>query len=215
MLNEEFFEKLKERIQPYYEIAGGHEIDHTERVYRLCLTIAETEKVDLDVLRAAALLHDIARKKQEEMKNTICHAKEGAKIAKEILLETDFPKEKVDDVVYAIEVHRYSHQIKPKTKEAEILQDADRLESLGAIIIGRIFSYNGKMKVKMYDPEIKPREKYNGDELSTAINFFHEKIFNLKPESFNTKKGREMAVGRYNFVKEYLERFIREWEGKE
>ena len=91
MLPNEFFDNLKEEIMPYFEETGGHEIEHTEKVYRLCLTIAETEKIDLDILKAAALLHDVARKKQEEMHDTICHAIEGGKIAKEIV-DTDLKK---------------------------------------------------------------------------------------------------------------------------
>jgi uncharacterized protein len=215
MLNEEFFEELKEKISHNFEEVGGHELDHTERVYRLCLTIAKTEKVDLDILRAAALFHDIARMKQEEMKDTICHEEEGAKMAKEILSKTVFPQEKIDETAYAIKVHRHSRGIKPTTTEAEILQDADRLDSLGAIIIGRMFYYNGKRNIKMYDPNIPPRKHHEEKGKVTAINFFYEKILKLTPETFNTKKGKEMAKERYEFAKEFLERFIKEWEGKE
>jgi len=216
MLNKEFFNKLIERIQPYFEETGGHEFEHTERVYRLCQTIAETEKdVDLDILKISALLHDIARKKQEEMNDTICHAIEGGKMAREILTKTEFPIEKVDAVAYAIEVHRYSRKIKPTTKEAEILQDADRLEALGAVAISRIFTYNGKRNIKIYDPKISPKEQYNGEQNTTAINHFYEKILKIKPETFNTPKGKELAKERYDFIVSFLDRFLKEWDGKE
>jgi uncharacterized protein len=216
MLNEDFFNKLKEQVQQYFEPTGGHEIEHTERVYRLALTIAKTEKnVDLDILRASALLHDIARKKQEEMNDTICHATEGGKMARELLIKTEFPKEKIGAVSYAIESHRYSKGIKPTTIEAEILQDADRLEALGAVAISRIFAYNGKRNVKVHDPKIHPKEKYEDSQNTTAINHFYEKILKIKPETFNTKKGRELAKERYEFIKEFLDRFVKEWEGKE
>ncbi|VVB80499.1 Ribonuclease Y [uncultured archaeon] len=214
MLSEEFFEKLKQSILPHFEETGGHEIEHTERVYRLCLTIAKTEKIDLDIIRAAALLHDIARKKQEEMNNTICHADEGAKMARELLTEVEFPKEKIDEVSYAIKVHRYSTKIKPDTKEAQILQDADRLDSLGATIIARCFAFNGKRNIRTYDPLIPPNKDHK-DKQTTAVNFFYEKILKLKPETFNTKKGIEIAKLRYDFVQEFLERFIKEWKGEE
>lgn len=216
MLSEQFFDELKEEIMPYFEETGGHEIEHTERVYRLCLAIAKTEKIDLDTLRAAALLHDIARKKQEEMKDTICHAEEGAKIAKEILAKTDFPKEKIDAVCYAISVHRYSTKIKPQTIEAEILQDADRLDSLGAGGIARCFAYNGKRNNPIHNPKIRPKEEYEKDkENSTAINHFYEKLLKIKPETFNTKKGKEMAQERHAFIKTFVERFLKEWSGEE
>ncbi len=215
MLPEQFFEKLKVDILQYFEETGGHEIDHTERVYRLCLTISQTEKnVDLDILRAAAILHDIARKKQEELNDTICHAKEGAKMAKEILSKTEFPKEKINAVSDSIEAHRYSKGIKPTTIEAQILQDADRLEALGAITISRIFSYNGKRNIKVYDPKIFSKKDYVDEQNSTAINHFYEKILKITPETFKTEKARELAKSRYSFVKEFLERFIKEWNGE-
>lgn len=216
MLPETFFDKLKEEITPHFEETGCHEIEHTERVYRLCLTIAKTEKVDLDILKAAALLHDIARKKQEEMKDAICHAEEGAKMAKEILAKTEFPKEKMEAVSYAISVHRYSAKIKPNTKEAEILQDADRLDSLGAGGIARCFAYNGKRNNSIHNPKIPPKEEYEKDkENSTAINHFYEKLLKIKPETFNTTKGKELAQERHAFIEDFVERFIKEWDGEE
>jgi uncharacterized protein len=216
MLDQKFFDDLKEKILHYFEETGGHEFEHTERVYKLAIHIAQTEKADLDILRAAALLHDIARKKQEDMNDTICHAKEGGKMAKEILEKSSFPKEKIDAVSYAIEAHRYSKNIKPETTEAAIIQDGDRLEALGSIAIARIFSYNGKRNIKIHDPKVLPKEEYGVDQInSTAINHFHEKIFKIKPETFNTKTGKEMARDRYEFTKEYVDRFMKEWEGKE
>lgn len=217
MLPQKFFDDLKEQILPHFEETGGHEFEHSERVYKLAIHIAQTEKkVDLEILKAAAILHDIARKKQEELNDAICHAKEGGKMAKEILEKTKFPKEKIAGVSYAIEAHRYSKNLKPTTKEAEILQDADRLEALGAIAIARIFSYNGKRNIKIHDPTILPKEEYGVNQLNTtAINHFYEKIFKIKPENFNTETGKKMAEERYDFTKRYIEKFINEWEGKE
>lgn len=215
MLDEIFFDNLKGQIQRYFEPTGGHEIEHTERVYRLSLTIAETEGGDSDILRASALLHDIARMKQEEMNNTICHATEGAKMSRELLAQTEFPQYKIDSVAYAIEAHRYSKGIKPTTLEAMILQDADRLEALGAVAISRIFAYNGKRNIKVHDPTIRPNEVYQDCANTTAINHFYEKILKIKPETFNTAKGREIAQERYEYIKGFLERFLKEWEGKE
>jgi uncharacterized protein len=216
MLKEEFFDNLKEQIREYFEETGGHEIEHTERVYRLSLTIAKTEDVDLDILRASALLHDIARKKQEEMNDKICHAEEGAKMAKDILEKTEFPKNKIEQVWYAIKSHRYSGGIKPNTNEAEILQDADRLDAMGAVAISRVFAYNGKRNRKVYDPKIPPKKDYEKDTPnSTALNHFYEKLFKIKPELFNTKKAQELAREKYKFMTEFVARFIEEWQGKE
>jgi len=212
-MKEEFFEKLKEKILPYYDKVGGHEIHHTERVYNVAVTIAKDEGADLDVIRAAALLHDIARLK-ESKKEIEDHADEGSKMAEEILSKSTFPKEKIKDVVYTIKVHRNSHKINPTTKEAKILQDADRLDCLGAIIVGRVFSFDGQYGVPIYDPKIPPKENYTPYGDSSGINHFYEKVFKLKPETFHTKKAKELAKKRYEFAKEFVEEFIKEWNGE-
>lgn len=220
MMDEEFFEKLKEKILPYFNLDDGHGFDHVERVYNLALNIAKEENADLDVVQASALLHDIARHKEElgvpvhERKGrTICHAEEGAKMAKEILEEMNFPEEKINNVVHSIEVHRYSKGLIAKTKEAEILQDADRLDAVGAILFARIADYNIKRKVLFYDKNIPPKEKYDGCSL-TNFNFIQERILKQSPENFNTKKARELAKGRYKFVQDFVERYLKEVKGE-
>lgn len=214
MVSETFFEQLKEKIQPYFENAGGHEFDHTQRVYNLSLQIAKNEEIDLDILKASALLHDIARKKQDEVKDQICHAEEGAKMAKEILERMGFPKEKIPSVCSAIETHRFSKKLNPKTKEAEILQDADRLDALGALAIGRIFSYGGKNKRLMHNPNCIIKEYVHNHESETSIAHIYEKILKIKPEAFFTKKAQEIAKERYKFVGDFLGRFLKEWDGE-
>jgi uncharacterized protein len=213
MLNEEFFNKLKERVKSCSEEGGSHEFSHTERVYNLALKISENEDVDLDVIKAAVLLHDIAREK-EEKGECECHAEEGAKLAKEILKDLNFPEEKIDKVTYVIKVHRHSTNISPETKEAAILQDADRLDALGAITIGRMFSSGGKVGLPLYNPEQKDvKNTYKGQK--STIEGFHKKILKITPETFKTKKAKEIAEKRYKFVQEFLERFLKEWEGEE
>lgn len=176
------------------------------------MSIVKDEKADIQIVDAAAWLHDIARH-AEDSGEIECHAEEGAKMAKEILEKIDFPKEKIPTVVHAIAVHRFSKQKKAETKEAQILQDADRLDALGAICIARIFMYNGHRGLPIYEPGRKPDEHYHGQE-TNAINHFYEKILKIKPENFHTKKAREMAKERYDFIVEFLNRFKAEWEGK-
>lgn len=212
MLDKEFFDKLTEKAKSYSEEGGSHEFSHTERVYNLAIKISEGENADLDIVRAAALLHDIAREK-EDNKECECHAKEGARMANEILREMKFPEDKIAKVVYAIAVHRHSTGITPDTKEAAIIQDADRLDALGAITIARMFSSGGKVGLPLYAPEISSKNHYKGQK--STIEGFHKKILKITPETFKTEKAREMAKGRYEFVQEFLERFVKEWEGKE
>ena len=200
---------LKEKIIPYFK-EGGHGFDHTERVFNLAVRIAKQKKADMDIIKASALLHDIARKKQS--KTGLCHAEQGAKMVPEILEEINFPKEKIPAVVHCIAVHRYSKKLAPKTKEAEILQDADRLDAIGAIAITRVLTHSVEHGRPHYNPNIKPQEIYISN-AETSINHFHEKILKLKPKSFHTKLAQEIAKERFDFTKEFVERFIKEWHG--
>ena len=220
MMENEFFDKLREKVLPYFESGEGHGFDHVDRVYKLALKISKSENVNMDVVRASVLLHDVARVKEERdringtpRENRICHAEEGAKMAREILKEMDFPEEKIEDVSYAISVHRYSKGLKAETKEAEILQDADRLDALGAVIIVRMMEATLKNGRPIYDPNIPVKEKYDGSK-STMINHIYEKILKMTPESFKTTKAKEIAKGRYDFVKGFAERYVGELEGK-
>ena len=204
----------KEIVKRLYKDIGGHGFDHVERVHKLAMSIAKEEKADLQIVDAAAWLHDIARLR-EDAGEIECHAEEGARMAKKILegRGMDFPKDKIPTVMHAIAVHRFSRQKKAETKEARILQDADRLDALGAICIARVFMYNGHRGLPIYEPGRKPDKDYHGQD-STAINHFYEKILKIKPSIFHTKKARELAKERYDFILEFLKRFKLEWEGK-
>lgn len=213
-MNDKFFNELKKKAQRFMESGGSHEFSHVERVYNLAIRIAKKEKeIDMDIIKAAALLHDIARTKEDKRK-VKCHAEEGARIARKILEKSNFPQDKIKDVCYAIKIHRYSKNIKAKTKEAGILQDADRLDALGAITIGRMFSTGGKIGIPLYKPGIpfgKIKKGYSSD---STIHGFHTRILPIKPEKFNTKEARIIAKHRYGFVKQFLDEFMNEWEGK-
>lgn len=213
-MENEFYEKLKEKIQKYYESGGSHAFDHTQRVYNLSLRLSKNQKVDLDVVKAAALLHDVARLK-EDKEEVECHAEHGAIMAEKILKDMNFPKEKIEKVSYAIKVHRDSKRIKAETKEAEILQDADKLDALGAITIGRMFSTGGKTDRPLYKPDIPFGKVYAGYKSDSTIHGFYAKILKITPDIFNTKEARKIAKRRYKFVEEFLDHFFKEWEGKD
>ena len=201
----------QEIVKKFYKNFGGHGFDHVERVHRAALMLAKKEKADLQIVDAAAWLHDIARAGEDSGKY-ICHAEEGAKISKKILERINFPKEKISAVQHAIAAHRFSKQKKAETKEAQIIQDADRLDSLGAICIARVFMHNGLRKMPMYQPERKPEKHYHGQE-TTAINHFYEKVLKIKPEKFHTLTARKIAKERYLFIEYFLKKFKSEWNG--
>lgn len=191
-----------DKAKSYFKEGESHEFDHTKRVLRNALTIAETEEVDLEVVHIAALLHDIMRS-HEDLGKINCHAEEGAKEAEIILREFKFPEEKISKVLDSIKTHRLSKNLKPETKEGEILQDADRLDSLGALLVARSFS-----SAYIYN---RPFYSEEGD---NVIKFIKDRSEKLKPENFNTSKGKELAKERYDYSESFIERFIKEWSGK-
>jgi len=212
-INTTKIDKIARIAKSFFKNAvAGHDWFHVERVYNLAIKIGKIEKADFDLLKTAALLHDIARK-YEDLGKVKCHGEGGAKIAKKILSDLRFSKEEIEKICYAIKAHRYKTQTKPITLEAKILQDADRLDALGAICISRVFSYGGEHLRPIYDPKIPPNPHYTSN-AATSINHFFEKILKLKPETFNTKTGRKIAKDRYKYTQEFVERFLKEWKGK-
>jgi uncharacterized protein len=204
---------LKEKIvRDFYPNHGGHGFDHVQRVHKIAIMIAKKEKADLQIVDAASWFHDISRQREDSGKCK-CHAEHGARETEKILRKINFPAMKIPAVVHAIVVHRYSKGIKAETKEAKIVQDADRLDALGAICIARVFAHNAENKRPLYDPNIKPLKEYHGEN-TTAINHFYEKILKIKPELFNTKTARKIAKERYNFILVFLKQFLNEWNGK-
>ncbi len=212
-MNDKFFQELKEKIQIYFEKGGSHAFDHTQRVYNMAIKLAKSQDVNLNVIKASALLHDIARLK-EDNNEVKCHAEHGAEMAKTILKEINFPDNEIDKVCYAIKVHRHSKGVNAETKEAQILQDADRLDALGAITIARMFSTGGKINRPIYRPGIPFGQVHPGYESDSTIHGFHARILKITPDSFYTEKARKIAKKRYDFVVKFLKQFEAEWEGK-
>ena len=209
-------EKIKQKTLKYHSnLDGGHFFDHTERVYNMAVKIAKSEKdVNMKIIKLAALLHDVARFKETENPK-LCHAEEGVKMAREILKQEGYDEKIINHVCDCISTHRYSKKLEPKSKEAAILQDADRLDALGAIIIGRVFSKWALYKKQMYDPNILPAKEYpSKDSGKTSLNHFKEKILHIKPETFKTELARQIAKSRYQYVRDFVKRFEKEWRGE-
>jgi uncharacterized protein len=203
------FERIKKISHESFR-HSHHDESHVERVYNLAVRIAKNENADLDVVKAAALLHDISRALEDEGK-IADHAIEGAKIAKKILEEVSFPEEKAAKVIHCIEVHRFKKGMKAESLEAKILQDADRLDIIGAVGIARAFTRGGWSNTPIYDPLIPPKEKYDGESL-TSVNHIYEKILKVK-DAINTKTASKIAEERHKFVEQFLDRLLKEWKG--
>ncbi len=214
---EEIIRRTAEYVRSLLEgESSGHDWWHVYRVWKMSLRIAEEEGgVDLFVVQLAALLHDIADWKFHGGDDTV-----GPKLAKEWLEKLNVDEEVISHVCEIIENLSFKGagvRTKMQTKEGMIVQDADRLDALGAIGIARCFATGGKMGNVLHDPEAKPRyhrtfEEYKRSR-STSINHFYEKLLLLK-DMMNTETARRIAEDRHRFMEKFLERFFDEWEGK-
>jgi uncharacterized protein len=194
---------------------GGHDWWHIYRVWQLSKQIASKEEnVNLTVVELGALLHDIADSKFYDGDEEI-----GPRLAAKFLKKENVEDSVVEHVINIIRNISFKNSFEDQTfssKELDIVQDADRLDAIGAIGIARTFNYGGHKGRALYDPAIKPEENLNKEtyKKSTAptINHFYEKLLLLK-DKMNTKTGKEMAVNRHKFMEQYLKEFFDEWEG--
>lgn len=208
------FDKIKEEVrQKMGGVNSCHEWEHTERVYNLAIQIGKKEKADLEVLRLAAVLHDIARKEQDESGGKICHAERGAVLAREILKKYNFPEEKIKNIAHCIEVHRFRKNKTPKTLEAKILHDADKLDAMGAIGLGRAFSFAGHVGAKVHNKgvDLAKTEAYSTDD--TAWREYEVKLKFLKDKML-TDEGKRIAGGRHSFMELFFNRLDKEVSGE-
>lgn len=194
---------------------GGHDWFHIERVYKNSIHISEGEKVDKIVVALGALLHDIADSKFHNGVDTV-----GPKKAREFLKTQNVGEEIIEHVVKIIENVSFSGGNKTQkftSLELEVVQDADRLDALGAIGIARTFNYGGFKNRKLYDPEITPKLNMSPSEYKASnaptINHFYEKLLLLK-DRMNTETGRKIAIERHVFMETFLAQFYAEWNGK-
>lgn len=194
---------------------GGHDWWHIERVWNNAKLIAQTEPADLLVVELGALLHDIADAKFNNGDETI-----GPRKAKDFLQRLKVPAavaDHVEKIVANISFKGGNFTAAFHSIELAVVQDADRLDALGAIGIARAFHYGGFKNRVIYDPAIEPnlqmtRELYKNNTAPT-INHFYEKLLLLK-ERMNTGTGKRLATERHQFMQAFLDQFYREWEGK-
>lgn len=204
--------EIREEAKSFFgNLNPAHDWKHVRRVENISERIAENEDADKKVVKASVLLHDIGRKKEDEgeIEN---HAEWGAKKSGEILEDLGYGEEFISEVKHCIRSHRYSRKPEPETVEAKVLSDADNLDALGATGIARTFSYGGEHSRIIADPEL-PAEEDDEPGGSNSFNHLQKKILNLKNRMY-TESGLEIAQDRHEFVKNYVERFKEEMEGK-
>ncbi|MCL5245498.1 HD domain-containing protein [Cellulophaga sp. 20_2_10] len=223
MINSDIIAQTKVFVKKTLEGAeGGHDWFHIERVYNNTMLLAKDEAVDQLIVALGALLHDIADAKFYNGDETV-----GPKMATEFLESIEVDAEIIDHVVKIINNISFKSSLKvdgasvakPFTSlELQVVQDADRLDAIGAIGIARAFNYGGFKNREMYNPEILPNVKMTKEEYkkSTAptINHFYEKLLLLK-DKMNTETGIKLAAQRHLYMVAFLDQFYNEWNGKE
>ena len=194
--------------------SSGHDYYHTVRVYRIATEIAKQEYADVNIVQLAALLHDVDDKKLSPE----THATK--KNAVDFMMANRVDADIINIVCKIIDEVSFvgTDSAVPSTIEGKCVQDADRLDAIGAIGIARTFAYGGSRGRKIYDPDIKPRiglsrEEYQKNMNSTSINHFYEKLLLLK-DMMNTTAGKKMAEHRQAIMQEFLNEFLAEWKGE-
>jgi len=195
---------------------SGHDWFHIERVYKNALLIAEEEDCDITIVKLGALLHDIADSKFHGGDETV-----GPKTARTFLESQNVSEDVILHVIAIIENISFkggNFEKQFHSKELEIVQDADRLDAIGAIGIARTFNYGGFKNRPLYNPNIQPnlnmsKEEYKSSE-SPTLNHFYEKLLLLK-DKMNTKSGKKIAQKRHDFMITFLSQFYAEWDGQE
>lgn len=213
-MNDELLEKtllyIKARFENDY---SGHDYYHSVRVYKLATSICKEEKADLEIVQLAALLHDVDDYK-------LFGGEAGTYSNAETFLKANnIPDTKIKAICYIISTISYKGtdtQI-PQSMEGKIVQDADRLDALGAIGIARTFAYGGSRNRDLYIPNEKPKDNMSFEEYSTSngtsINHFYEKLLKLK-DMMNTGTAKKIAEARHKYMEEFLEEFFNEWDGR-
>ena len=215
------FQKIKETVEKELDCAA-HGMDHILRVHNMCLVLAKKQDVDIEVLKAAALLHDIGGPREmKDSSGKTDHAIESAKMAKPILQKLGFAEKKIKHIQDCIVSHRYRSDNKPKTIEAKILFDSDKLDVLGAIGIARGLAWIGKnnayifrkVNLKKYVKENLAGGKLGGrikDKTLHSPQMDFETKLKFIPEKLYTKKAQQIGKERLKYTKDFLIRLERE-----
>jgi uncharacterized protein len=195
------------------DVSGSHAWDHTQRVHNLCMHIGRVEGADMEVLEIAAYLHDVGRSYQDESKGTVCHAEKGAEMARALLQRYPIPDGQKDNIIHCIKSHRFRGTCQPETMEAKVLFDADKLDSIGAIGVGRAFQFAGEVGAKFHNSLVNPEDTSPYTEEDTGYREFRLKLSKIKDRML-TSEGRRMADERHSFMEMFFKRFLQEYEGE-
>ena len=203
----------QQALTHFSQARGSHDWDHTVRVHRLCRRIGIAEEVDLLVVEAAAYLHDIGRAHQDRSNGRLCHAEKGAAIAGRMLEDLPLDAGRRENIVHCIAAHRFRRGEAPRTKEARVLFDADKLDAIGAVGVARAFLFAGELGARLHSPEVDVTRApaYSVDD--TGYREYLVKLSKIKARIL-TPTGRRLAEERHRFMAAFFDRFLEEYEGE-
>ncbi|MFC1885920.1 HD domain-containing protein [Thermodesulfobacteriota bacterium] len=193
--------------------AGSHDWTHTLRVHRLSLRIGAFEHVDMEVLQIAVFLHDIGRSLQDASNGAVCHAEKGAQIAHDIIKDLPLSETQKKNIVHCVQTHRFRGENTPKTMEAKILFDADKLDSIGAVGVGRAFLFAGEVGAGLYNPDVNIEDTRSYSKDDTGFREYQVKLNKIK-DRIMTQEGKRLANARHDFMDFFFKQFVEEYQGK-
>jgi uncharacterized protein len=192
--------------------AGSHDWAHTLRVERLCARIGPEEGADPVVLTAAAFLHDIGRSRQDETGGAVCHAAAGADLARPLLAAAAVSAARTENILHCIRTHRFRGDAAPRTIEAKVLFDADKLDAIGAVGVARAYLFAGEVGAVLHEDreDIESTPAYS--RADTGYREYLVKLRHIRKRML-TPTGRRLAEDRHAFMEAFFRRFLEEWRG--
>ncbi|ABW67448.1 HD domain-containing protein [Desulfosudis oleivorans] len=192
---------------------GSHDWEHTRRVVGLSRTIGAAEGADMEVVIAAAFLHDIGRNHQDGSNGKICHAQKGARMAEEILENFPLPAERKANILHCVAAHRFRRPPEPETLEAKVVFDADKIDAIGAVGVARAYLFAGELGAKLHNPDIDVEKAPAYSKDDTGFREYRVKLRLIKDRML-TKTGKKMAEARHRFMETFFEQFLTEYSGE-
>jgi uncharacterized protein len=202
----------REAAAAFSQARGSHDWEHTLRVLGLCNRIGPKEKADMLVLRAAAYLHDIGRAAQDISNGSICHALKGAQMAAALLKPLPLEDFRKKNIVHCVGSHRFRNDQTPRTIEAKVLFDADKLDAIGAVGVARAFLFAGELGACLHNPDLPPEQARPYSKDDTGYREYAIKLSKIKNRILTTE-GKRMAEARHNFMVHFFQRFLDEYSG--
>jgi uncharacterized protein len=197
----------------FHDARGSHDWEHTLRVVRLCRRIGAGEGADMTVLLVAAYLHDVGRVAQDRSCGGVCHAEMGLRLAEPLISHLALSPQRRDNIRHCIRAHRFRNGHRPRTIEAKVLFDADKLDAIGAVGVARAYLFAGELGACLHNPNLEPEAGQAYSRNDTGYREYKVKLCKIKQRML-TAGGLKIARRRHAFMKVFFQRFLAEYQGE-